>query len=117
MNTDQQTRLEIIQALEKDFPDRLLEDLIDVARYVEGDGTPATTRAREFLNAGISSPRKWTNLAAIPSNVKAITDSDGDRAEPQTLKGERKWVFTDEPLDGVDVSPNYGPFTEVLDHE
>lgn len=127
MNTDQQARLEIMRALEKDFPDRLLEDLIDVARYVEGDGAPVSTVAREFRKAGVSGPRKWTNLdatprtwtnlEAIPSTVKAITDRDGDRAEPQTIKGKRKWVFTDEPLDGVEVSPDDGPFIEVLDHE
>lgn len=117
MNTDQQTRLEIMRALEKDFPDRLLEDLIDVARYVEGDGTPASTFACESRKASVSGPRTWTNLEAIPSNVKAITDRDGDRAEPQTIKGQRKWVFTEIPFDGVTVSPDDGPFTEVLDHE
>lgn len=117
MNIDQQTRLEIMKALEKDFPDRLLEDLIDVARYVEGNGTPATTFAHEFLKASTASPRKWTNLDAIPSNVKAITDRDGDRAEPQTVKGKRKWVFTDDPFDGVTVSPDDGPFTEALENK
>lgn len=114
MNTDQQTRLEIMKALEKDFPARLLEDLIDVARYVEGDGTPAITVARESRKASMASPRKWTNLDAIPSTVKAITDRDGDRAEPQTFQGKRKWVFTEVPFDGVTVSPDDGPFTEVL---
>lgn len=122
MNIDQKARLEIMQALEKEFPDRLLEDLIEVARWVEGNGTPATTRARESRKAGMSSPRKWTNLDAIPSSVKRIRDRDGDRAEPRTLKGKRVWFFADAPFDGVEVSPDdgpftNGPFTEVLDHE
>lgn len=163
MNTDQQNRLEIMKALEKGFPDRLLEDLIDVARYVEGNGTPAITLqtpevgiwhskdngndyftdtkpsdrsavridtianpdvdkindlvARESRKPGASSPRTWTNLDVIPSTVKTITDRDGDRAEPEVVLGKRKWFFTDEPLDGVDVSPDVGPFTEVLENE
>lgn len=116
MNADQQNRFEIMKALEKDFPDRLLEDLIDVARYVEGDGMPVNTVAREFLEASTASPRKWTNPYAIPSSVKAITDRDGDRAEPQMIKGKRKWFFTDAPLDGVEVTSNDGPFTEVLEN-
>lgn len=133
MNTDQQTRLEIMRALEKDFPDRVLEDLIDVARYVEGDASAAVEEAKEFQRGidearmyfGLDpvhlnipdTPRKWTNLDAIPSSVKAITDRDGDRAEPQMIKGQRKWVFTDLPFDAVEVIPDGGPFTEVLENE
>lgn len=126
--------------MEKDFPDRLLEDLIDVARYVEGDASAADEKAKEFhrkieedgdrMRLGLDpihfkipdAPRKWTNLDAIPSTVKAITDKDGDRAEPQTLQGKRKWVFTDAPFHGIEVSPDDGPFTdgpftEVLENE
>lgn len=117
MNTNQQNRFEIMKALEKDFPDRLLEDLIDVARYVEGEGMPVSTAAREFLEASTASARKWTNPHAIPSSVKAITDRDGDRAEPQTLQGKRKWFFTGLPFGGVEVTSNDGPFTEVPENE
>ena len=135
MNIDQQNRFEIMKALEKAFPDRLLEDLIDVARYVEGGGVERVReveagvfeRAREESQdsaakslgeaSGTPKPRKWTNLDAIPSSVKAITDRDGDRAEPQTLKGKRAWVFTDFPFDGLEVPPDCGPFTEVLENE
>lgn len=127
MNTDQKTRLEIMKALEKDFPDRLLEDLIDVALYVEVGGVERARlkeSAEKFFETlrhlnpptpaqDKTSPRKWTNLDAIPSNVKAITDSDGERAEPRTFLGKRKWVFTEVPFDGVTVSPDDGPFTEV----
>lgn len=84
---------------------------------MEGEGTPATTRAREFIKAGMSSPRKWTNLDAIPCTVKAITDRDGDRAEPRTVKEQRKWVFTDPLLDELEVSLKHGPFTEVRENE
>lgn len=131
MNTEQKNRFEIMKALEKDFPDRLLEDLIDVALYVEVGGVERARlkeSAEKFFETlrhlnpptpaqDKTSPRKWTNLDAIPSNVEAITDRDGDRAEPQVVLGKRKWVFTHGPLAGFDVLPNGGPFTEVLENE
>lgn len=115
MNTDQQNRLEILKEIEGTFPGLPTEQVLDLARWVEGDGTPVSKFAREFRKAGMSSPRKWTNLDAIPSSVKAITDKDGDRAEPQTFQGKRKWVFTDASFHGLSVSPSDGPFTEVRD--
>lgn len=117
MNPEHYDRLNILKEIEGAFPGLPTGQVLDLARWVEGNGTPANTVARELRKAGVSSPRKWTNLDAIPSNVKAITDRDGDRAEPQTIKGQREWFFTDEPLDGVDVSFQDGPFTEVLENE
>lgn len=117
MNTDHYDRLNILKEIEGTFPGLPTPQVLDLARWVEGNGTPASTAARESRKAGMSSPRTWTNLDAIPSTVKAITDRDGDRAEPQTLKGKRKWVFTDEPIGELEAIPSDGPFTEVLDHE
>lgn len=138
MNPEHYDRLNILKEIEGTFPGLPTEQVLDLARWVE-NGTQQETRffkpdrgeiipnldvskianaaAREFRKAGVSGPRTWTNLDAIPSNVKAITDRDGDRAEPQTPKGQRKWFFAQAPFDGVDVSPDDGPFTEVLDHE
>lgn len=110
-------RLEILREVETIFPGLPTPQVLDLARWVEGNVTPAHTAAREFRKAGVSGPRKWTNLDAIPSTVKAITDKVGDRAEPQTLQGQRAWVFTDEPFGGLGASPDDGPFTEVLENE
>ena len=115
MNPEHYDRLNILKEIEGTFPGLPTEQVLNLARWVEGDGTPASKFAREFRKAGASGPRKWTNLDAIPSSVKAITDRDGDRAEPQTVKGQRAWVFTDEPFGGVGVSFQDGPFTEVRD--
>ena len=127
-------RLEILKEIEGTFPGLPTEQVLDLARWVEGNGTPANTLqpeevgkfddlifndliAHESRKAGVSSPRTWTHLDAIPSTVKAITDRDGDRAEPRTLNGKRAWFFTAAPLHGVEVSPNHGQFTEVLENE
>lgn len=117
MNPEHYDRLNILKEIEGTFPGLPTEQVLDLARWVEGDGTPAVTVARDFRKAGVSGPRKWTNLEAIPSTVKAITDKDGDRAEPQVVQGKRAWVFTDEPLAGLLVALDDGPFTEVIDHE
>lgn len=117
MNPEHYDRLNILMGIEGTFPGLPTEQVLDLARWVEGNVTPANTAAREFLKASTATPRKWTNLDAIPSNVKAITDGEGDRAELQTLKGKRVWVFTDFPIDGLEVPPDCGPFTEVLEHE
>lgn len=161
MNPEHYDRLNILKEIEGTFPGLPTEQVLDLARWVEGNGTPANTLqpekvgiwrseyngnayfadtkpsdrsavrvhtianpdvgkfndlfARDFRKAGVSGPRTWTNLDAIPSTVKAVTDKVGDRAEPQTLKGKRSWVFTDPPLHGVEVSFQDGPFTEVLE--
>lgn len=116
MNTDQQTRLEILREVETIFPGLPTGQVLDLARWVEGNKDSPITVAREFRKAGVSKPRTWTNLDAIPSTVKAITDKDGDRAEPRTVKGKRSWVFTDPLLGGVEAIPSDGPFTEVLEN-
>lgn len=113
MNPEHYDRLNILKEIEGTFPGLPTGQVLDLARWVEGNVTPANTAARESRKAGAPSPRTWTNLDAIPSNVKAITDRDGDRAEPQTLKGKRAWVFAEVPFDGVTVSPDDAPFTEV----
>lgn len=117
MNPEHYDRLNILKEIEGTFPGLPTGQVLDLARWVEGNGTPEITVAREFRKAGMSSPRKWSNLDAIPSTVQAIVDRDGDRAEPQTLKGKRAWVFTDEPIDGLGVSPDDGPFMEVLENK
>lgn len=159
MNPEHYDRLNILKEIEGTFPGLPTPQVLDLAQWVEGNGTPAiklqtpevgiwrsedngnayftdtkpsdrsavrvdtianldvskitNTVAREFRKAGMSAPRKWTNLDAIPSTVQAITDKDGDRAEPQVVLGKRAWVFTDAPFHGVPVSPDDGPFTEV----
>lgn len=135
MNSEHYDRLNILKEIEGTFPGLPTEQVLDLARWVEGNASAADEEAEEFyrkveedgnrMRLGLDpihikipdAPRKWTNLDAIPSTVKAITDRDGDRAEPQTVKGKRKWIFTDEPIDGLGASPDDGPFTEVLDHE
>ena len=134
LSVGQPERLEILKGIEKTFPGLPTSEVLELARWVEGNGTPALRLptpevgkfddlifndliVHESRKAGVSSPRKWTNLDAIPSSVKAITDKDGDRAEPQVVLGKRKWVFTEEPFGGVGVSPDDGPFTEVLENE
>lgn len=132
MNTDQKTRLEIMKALEKDFPDRLLEDLIDVARYVEGDASAADEKAEEFhrkveedgdrMRLGLDpihfkipdTPRKWTNLDAIPADVWAVTDGDGDVIRRVALGNRRIWKFEIERYENTTINDEFGPFTEVL---
>ena len=128
-------RLEILREVETIFPGLPTPQVLDLARWVEGNASAADEEAKEFhrkveedgdrMRLGLDpihfkipdSPRKWTNLDAIPSNVKAITDRNGDRAEPQVVMGKRAWVFTDASLDGVEASLNHGPFTEVLENE
>lgn len=121
MNADQQTRLEIMKALEKVFPDRLLEDLIDVARYVEAGGVE---RAREESQDGaakypeeaadISEPRTWTALEDVPDDVLAVTDADGSRAMRVVSGDCQVWAYTFGIYTGFKVDSSAGPFTEVL---
>lgn len=126
-------RLEILREVETIFPGLPTPQVLDLARWVEGDASAAAEEVKEFqrkieearMYFGLDpihfktpdTLRKWTNLDAIPSTVKAVTDKVGDRAEPQTIKGKRKWFFTDAPFDGVEVSPDDGPFTAVLEDE
>lgn len=124
MNADQQNRFDIMQALEKVFPDRLLEDLIEVARYVEAGGI---TRAREESQDSaaksleeaddISAPRTWTNLDDIPDNVWAATDRDGDVIRRVLFEeGDLSiWAFEAELYGNIVVTDDHAPFTEVLD--
>lgn len=128
-------RLEIFKEIEGTFPGLPTEQVLDLARWVEGDASAADEKAKEFqrkveedgdrMSLGFdpihfktpNAPRKWTNLEAIPSTVKAITDRVGDRAEPQARQGKRAWVFTDAPIHGIEVSFQDGPFTEALENE
>lgn len=129
MNTDQQNRLEIMKALEKDFPDRTLEDLIEVARYVEGNGTPTITLQTpevgiwhiedsdaKFLEeaAYISEPRTWKHLDHIPDDVRAVTDPDGDVIRRVALGDALVWQFEAERYQNTLVIDGFAPFTEVL---
>lgn len=132
MNIDQQTRLEIMQALEKDFPDRLLEDLIDVARYVEGGGVERVReveagvfeRAREESQESaakypdeaddISERHTWMNLDRIPDDVRAVTDADGYAIRRVDLGNRLVWKFEDARYEDMIVNDGFGPFAEVL---
>lgn len=122
MKPEHYDRLNILKEIEGTFPGLPTGQVLDLARWVEGSEVPPLTlgappffkSSRQLHKDPEHKPRKWTNLDAIPSTVKAITDRVGDRAEPQTVKGKRKWFFTDEPFDGVEVSFQDGPFTEVL---
>lgn len=102
-------RLEILREIETIFPGLPAPQVLDLARWVEDTRRPKMPSERQ--------PRTWTNLDAIPSTVKAITDKGGNRAEPEVVLGKRKWFFTAEPFDGVRVCPEDGPFTEVLENE
>ena len=115
MNTDQQNRFEIMKALEKDFPDRLLEDLIDVARYVEGGGIERDSTAKYPDEAeGIPEARTWTNLEDISAHVRAVTDSDGDVIRRVALGNRLVWKFEAARYKDIAISNEFAPFTEAL---
>lgn len=115
MNTDQRTRLEIMKALEKDFPDRLLEDLIDVARYVEAGGIERDSAAKFAEEADdIPEWRTWAHLEHIPDGVGAVTDADGDVICRVALGDRLVWKFEDARYEVMTVTDDVGPFTEVL---
>lgn len=115
MNTDQQTRLEIMKALEKEFPDRLLEDLIDVARYVEGGGIEQDSAAKSAEEASdIPTRRAWARLGHIPDDVRAATDADGDVIRRVAVGDRLVWKFEAEGFKDVAINDNFGPFIEVL---
>lgn len=121
MNPDQQTRLEIMQVLEKDFPDRLLEDLTEVARYVEAGGIERVREESQdsaaktsWEAAYLSEPRTWTNLERIPDDVRAVTDQDGDVIRRVVECGLCIWRFEAARYMGITVNNDFGPFTEVL---
>lgn len=122
MNPDQKNRLEIMQALEKDFSGRVLEDLIEVARYVEAGGIE---RAREESQdsaaksvggaAYISAPRTWTSLDDIPYDVWAATDPDGEVICRVVEGGRSVWRFEAARYKGITVNDTNAPFTEARD--
>lgn len=122
MNTEHYDRLNILKEIEGTFPGLPTGQVLDLARWVEGSEVPPLAlgapsffkSSRQLHKDPEHEPRTWTNLDAIPSSVKAITDGDGDRAEAQTLKGKREWVFTGAPFNGLGASLEDGPFTEVL---
>lgn len=122
MNPEHYDRLNILKEIEGTFPGLPTPQVLDLARWVEGSEVPPLTlgapsffkSSRQLHKDPEHEPRTWTNLDAIPSTVKAITDRDGGRAEPQVVLGKRAWVFTDAPFHGIGVSPEDGPFTEVL---
>lgn len=115
MNTDQKTRLEIIKALEKDFPDRLLEDLIDVARYVEAGGIERDSAAKSVGEAtDIPTRRAWAKLGHIPDDVRAATDADGDVIRRVAVGDRLVWKFELQEFEAVIINDQFGPFIEVL---
>lgn len=115
MNTDQQTRLEIMKALEKEFPDRLLEDLIEVARYVEAGGIERDSAAKFAEEAyDIPAPRAWAKLEHIPDDVRVATDADGDVICRVAVGDRLVWKFEVERYEAVIVNDYFGPFIEVL---
>lgn len=121
MNADQQTRLEIMKALEKDFPDRLLEDLIEVARYVEAGGIEQDRPESQDSAAkypeeadDIPAPRTWTNLDHIPDGVGAVTDVDGYVICRVALGDRLVWKFEAERYEDMTVNDGFAPFAEVL---
>lgn len=130
MNTDQQTRFEIMQALEKDFPDRLLEELIDVALYVEVGGVERARlkeSAEKFFETlrhlnpptpaqDKTSPRVWGCFDDVPyetpfgvDGINGCLRKKGARIEVSYQK--TKWQNCD--LMHSDMQ-GYAPFTEVL---
>lgn len=115
MNTEQQNRFEIMKALERDFPDRLLEDLIEVARYVEGEGIEQDSAAK---SAGMSdaspAPRTWMKLEHIPAHVFAATDADGDVIRRVAVGNHLEWKFEAGRYEAIIVDDQFGPFIEVL---
>lgn len=138
MNPEHYDRLNILKEIEGTFPGLPTGQVLDLARWVE-NGTQQETRffkpnrgeiipnldvskianaaAREFRKAGVSSPRKWTNLDAIPCTVGRIMDSEGALIE-RLARGESiDWYYlhADTPWD--QPTNNHGPFTEILDHE
>lgn len=121
MNANQQTRLEIMRALEKDFPDRLLEDLIHVARYVEAGGieqdrAESQDSAAKSVEEATDIPeaRTWTKLERIPDDVRAVTDPDGDVIRRVALGNRLAWKFEATRYDGIAIDDTLAPFTEVL---
>lgn len=115
MNTDQQNRLEIMKALEKDFPDRLLEDLIEVARYVEAGGIEQDSAAKSAGEASdIPAPRAWRKLEHIPDDVQAATDADGDVIRRVAVGNHFEWKFEAGRYEAIIVDDQFGPFIEVL---
>lgn len=120
MNTDQQTRLEIMKALEKGFPDRLLEDLLEVALYVEAGGIERAREesqdsAAQFLEevVDIPAPRTWWKLDRIPDDVRAVTDQDGDVIHRVAVGDRLVWTFQAERYEDITVNNDVGPFVEV----
>lgn len=107
MNDDQQARLEIMRALGEDFSDRLLEDLIHVARYVEHGGVePELPEPDE--------PCKWASLADIPEIVGLVEDHAGNVIKRIVGVEHVPWAYAN--LDYEDFFPRDedGPFIEVL---
>lgn len=121
MNDDQQNRLEIMKALEKEFPDRVLEDLIEVARYVEAGGIERARQesqdsAAKFLEEVIDTPapRTWWKLDDIPDYVGAVTDADGHVIRRAVWGDRLVWKLEDAArYKNVVVTDNLAPFTEV----
>lgn len=115
MNPDQKNRLEIMQALEKDFSGRVLEDLIEVARYVEAGGIEQDSAGESAEEADdIPEWRTWAHLEHIPDGVGAVTDADGDVICRVALGDRLVWKFEDARYEVMTVTDDVGPFTEVL---
>lgn len=114
MNTNQQTRLEIMQALERDFPDRLLEDLLHVARYVEHGGAEPEPPKPDEPTIVQGDPRKWTSLADIPDTVRLVKDHDGELIKRLVTWEQSPWVFVAHKYTDIRPTNGDGPFIEVL---
>lgn len=112
MNTDQQTRLEIMKALERDFPDRLLEDLLYMARYVEHGGAEQAEQTEPTSVQG--APRTWTSLADIPASVLWVKDRDGDQIKRASSAGRTLWAHMTPVYAHISPNDEDGPFSEVL---
>lgn len=111
MNTDQQTRLEIMRALGEEFPNRPLEDLLHVARYVEHGGVKQAEQTGP--PSGSDEPRTWVSLADIPETVGSVEDREGDQIKRIVTAEQTEWVHTSHRYLGLPPMDDDGPFIEV----
>lgn len=114
MNADQKTRLEIMKALEKDFPDRPLEDLVYMARYVEHGGVEPGPPKQTGHPSEQGAPRKWASLADIPDTVRLVEDHDGELIKRLVTWEQSPWVFVAHKYTDILPTDGDGPFIEVL---
>lgn len=114
MNTEQQTRLEIMRALDKEFPELLFEDLIHVARYIEHGGVKHEPPEQTGHPSEQGAPRKWVSLADIPDNVRWVKDHEGDLIKRFAFAENVLWVYTSHDYADIQPTDDDGPFTGAL---